>query len=203
MVTRPDSACAGLLSSSLVVPYALLNSRSRAQTRRTSSEYLCTITKMKRLFKKAKSKVQDRLRPPSRQSTPTTPARSPRTSHDPVSNQSHGSSNVPLISVLTNELAIVPTPSATPGSGAHDLEVPASSPSTRRSDITKVAAGPPEPVSSSPGPACTNSFETLRVAMDADASLFAPLQLALTDLIETGRSFDVLSHIPSSCLILF
>ena len=194
MVTRPDSVCAGLLSSTLVVPYTLPNPRSRAQTRKTSSQYLFTMKEMKRLYKKAKGKVKDHLTPPSRQSTPTTPARSPRNSQDPASSQGQVLSSVPSTSVRPSELGIAPTPSATPGPGAHELEVPASSPSTRPNDITEEPAEPSEPVSSSSGLASTNSFETLRVAMDADANLFAPLQLALADLIKTGRSFHVCSH---------
>ena len=203
MVTRPDSACASLLSSTLVVPYALLNSRNPTQTRRTSSASRCKMKEMKRWYKKAKGNVQDRLRPPSRQSTPTTPARSPRNSQDPASSQGQVLSSVPSTSVRPSELGIAPTPSATPGPGAHELEVPASSPSTCPNDITEVSAGPSEPVSSSSGLASMNSFETLRLAMDANASLFVPLQLALADLIKTGRSFDVCSHTQAPRLILF
>ena len=158
---------------------------------------------MKRLYKKAKGKVKDGLTPPSRQSTPTTPARSPRNSQDLLSAQGQGPSNFLSTSVRPSQLGIAPTPSATPGPGAHELEVPASSLSTHPNDIIEVAAGPSEPVSSILGLASTNSFETLRLAMDANTSLFVPLQLALADLIKTGRSFDVCPHTPTLRLILY
>ena len=152
---------------------------------------------------KARFKVYDRLRRPSRQSTPSTPARSLRTRQDPVYTHGQGPSNVPATSVRPSELAITPTPSAMPGPGAHGLEVPASSPYSRSDDNAGVAAGPSEHFSINSRLAYTNSFETLRVAMDADTNLFAPLQLALADLIKTGRSFDVYTHSLTLLFILF
>jgi len=155
------------------------------------------------LHNKARSKVEDRLRRPSRQSTPSTPARSRRNSQDPVSTHGQVPSNVPATSARPGELAIAPTPSATPGPSAHGLEVPAGSPYSRSDDNADIAADPSEPLSFDLRLASTNSFETLRVAMDADTSLFAPLQLALVDLIKTGRSFDVCPHTPTLRLILY
>jgi len=194
VVTRPDSVCAGLLSSTLVVPYALLNSRNRAHTRKAHRKSSISMKEKKIRHNTARSKVEDCLRRPSRQSTPSTPARSRRTSPDPVSTHGQGPPNGPATSVRPSELAITPTPSATPDPGAHGLEVPASSPYSRSEDNADIAAGPSEPLSFNFRLASTNSFETLRVAMDADTNLFAPLQLALADLIKTGRSFHVCSH---------
>jgi len=153
------------------------------------------------LQNKARSKVYDRSRRPSRQSTPSTPARSPRTSQDPESTHGQGPSNLHATSVRPRELAIKSTPSATPGPGAHGLEVPANSPCSRSDDNADIAAGPSEPLSFNYRLSTTSTFETLRVAMDAGTSLFAPLQLALGDLIKTGRSFNVCSHTLASRLI--
>ena len=138
---------AGLLSSTLVVLYALLNSRNRAHTRKAHRKPSISMKEKKILHNTARSKVEDRLRRPSRQSTPSTPARSRRTSPDPVSTHGQVPPNVPATSFRPSELAITPTPSATPGPDAHGLEVPASSPYSRSDDNADMSASPSEALS--------------------------------------------------------
>ena len=153
---------------------------------------------MTRLYKKAKTKVGDRLRPPSRQSVPTNPARSPRNSHDPTTTRDASSSNISATTACASELLIVSTPSVTPSPGARQLEVAANVSSPRPDSIPETASGTAHSPSSSSMLSPMNSFATLRVAMEADdTSLFAPLQQAMVDLIKTGRSFGVRSRILS------
>jgi len=69
---------------------------------------------IKRGYKKAKGKVKALLRPASRQSALSTPARSPRSSQEPSATHGQGVSTTPSVIGLASQTAIVPTAIVTP-----------------------------------------------------------------------------------------
>jgi len=83
---------------------------------------------IKRGYKKAKGKVKDLLRPASRQSALSTPARSPRSSQDPSATHGQGVSTTPSAIGLESQTAIVPTATVTPIADLPALEVSAPEP---------------------------------------------------------------------------
>jgi len=80
---------------------------------------------IKQGYKKAKGKVKDLLRPSSRQSGVTTPARSPRSSQEPSATHGQGMSTTPSAILLASQTAITSTAVDTLGTGVPALEAPA------------------------------------------------------------------------------
>jgi len=83
---------------------------------------------IKRGYKKAKGKVKDLLRPVSRQSALSTPARSPRSSQEPSARHGQGVSTTTSVIELASQTAIVPTAIVTPIADLPALEVSAPEP---------------------------------------------------------------------------
>src|SRR6188768_2804874 len=98
---------------------------------------------MKQFYKKTKSKLKDRLRPPSHQSGSTSPARSHRNSEEPSSTQDREESS-PHLSQVLGESATTPEPSVTPRTDAREQDAPASG-HQLAVDTTPEYAKPPSP----------------------------------------------------------
>jgi len=142
---------------------------------------------MKKFYKKAKTNVRDLLRPSSRQSTQSSPAQTPRISQDPenVQDIGHDISTAPRTTVQASQSAIGPVSSAKPSAEPDNLHpdvIPQPAP---------IGALEPAPLEPTAIEVTHSNFDKLRDAMEEDgANLFAPLQVALVDLVALGRSLE-------------
>ena len=147
---------------------------------------------MKQLYKKGKSKVKDLLRPPSRQSVPTSPARSARGSQDASSAHERGTSTISSTAADASQPAIAQTPSAATSPDTRGLEVPAHDPSPPADTISYAAAAYAQPPSShskiaTAGSICNDLLTVVHGASDA----FPPLKSALGGILEIWKQCEV------------
>ena len=147
---------------------------------------------IKRKYKNAKGKVKDLLRPPSRQSGLTTPARSPRSSQEPAATLEH---EIPITStaiVRVSETAIAPTAIATASADVPALQVSAPEPSPQPKhtpDSAATYAQPPSATSklATMASVCNDLFTVVHGASDA----FPPLKSALGGILEIWKQCEV------------
>jgi len=147
---------------------------------------------IKRKYKNAKGKVKDLLRPPSRQSALTTPARSPRSSQEPAATLEH---DIPTTSsgiVGASQTEIAPTAIATPSADVPELDVSAPKPSLQPNFTQAPAttyAQPPSATSklATMASICNDLFMVVHGASDA----FPPLKSALGGILEIWKQCEV------------
>ena len=139
---------------------------------------------MKQFYKKTKTKLQDRLRPP--QSVSTSPAQSHRNSEELTSTQGRGTSSVSLTQVQPDRSAIAPAASVTPGSHVQGASVldPRLAPHT-----TAEYAKSPSPHSKL-STAGSVSNDLLTIA-HASSDAFPPLKSVLGGILEIWKQCEV------------
>jgi len=147
---------------------------------------------MKQLYKKTKNSVKDLLRPPSRQSVPTSPARSARASQDASSAHERGTPAVSPTAADASQSAVAQTPSAATSPDTHGLEVPAHDPSPPAGTATYTPAAYAQPPSShsnlaTAGSICNDLLTVVHGASDA----FPPLKSALGGILEIWKQCEV------------
>jgi len=147
---------------------------------------------MKKLYKKTKSKVKDLLRPPSRESVPTSTAQSPRDSQDAPTTHERGTSAVSRTAVDDSQPVIAQTPSAAASPETLELEVPVHDPSPAADTIPYA----PEPYAQAPsshsklataGSVCNDLLTVVHGASDA----CPPLKSALGGILEIWKQCEV------------
>ena len=159
-----------------------------------------TINKIKSKYNKAKGKVKDLLRPPSRQSASTTPAHSPRNSQDPASAVDREIPTTSTAIVRASQTAIAPTAIDAPSADVPVLEVSAPEPSHQPKhapDPLTTYAQPPSTTSklATMASICNDLFTVVHGASDA----FPPLKSALGGILEIWKQCEV-RHLLSRCV---
>jgi len=136
----------------------------------------------KQEFNTVRRKAVDHCRPPLSLCTLSSPARSPRSSHESSFSPELGTSTTLSTEESTIEIAIGQTQSATPSADPHGLKMPAHDPFPHAKEQALPDLGEVQ-----------SAFDKLRVAMeDGDANLFGPLQVALGNLSSRiDRSLEV------------
>jgi len=152
---------------------------------------------IKQGYKKAKGKVKDLLRPPSRQSALTTPARSPRTSQEPSGTHGQGMSTTSGVIVLASQTVIIPTAVDTPGADVPALEGPApgSSPQPERTPYTASTYEGPLPAPPRPDNVAS-VCDPLLTVMHGASDAFPLLKLALVEILEIWKQCEVRRLLP-------
>jgi len=145
---------------------------------------------MKNFFKKAKNDLKDHLRPQSPQSVVSSQAQSLRSSTELAVSQAPNQdvSIIPLTTVPVSQPAIGPVSSAKSSTAPDDLPLQTPHPAApiRVLESTSQTGNTIEVAL-----AGLSAFDKLRDAMkEDDTNLFAPLQVALTDLVRLGRSLE-------------
>ena len=139
---------------------------------------------MKQLYKKAKLKTHDLLRPSSRQSTLNSPARPSQVGEEPALVPSIGTYSSTLDEEHVIETAIAPTQHATPNLYAHGAEVTVLGPPPLAKSTMLQSMAAVEHIPS--------AFDKLRIAMESgNMNIFAPLQAALSEMIRACRFLEV------------
>jgi len=147
---------------------------------------------IKRGYKKAKGKVKDLLRPPSRQSALTTPARSPRSSQEPSATHGQGVSTTPSAIMLASQTAIVPTAVDTPGADIPALEAPAPTPSPQPERTTDAAPIYEKPHIAHPKLDIVPSVcDPLLTVVHGASDTFPLLKSALVEILEIWKQCEV------------
>jgi len=147
---------------------------------------------IKRGYTKAKGKVKDLLRPASRQSALSTPARSPRSSQEPSATHDQGVSTTPSAIVLASQTAIVPAAIVTKIADLPALEVSAPEPSPqpeRTPDAASTYERPPPvpPKLDTVVSVCDPLLTIMHGASDA----FPPLKSELVEILEIWNRCEV------------
>jgi len=184
---------------SLVVPHAVLVTCHHPCTQSPSSTAAYQMDTIKKKYKKAKGQVKDLLRPPSRQSALTTPARSPRSSQEPTAPPGHRISNTPSVIVQASQTAIAPTAIATMSTDIPALEASAPEPSPQSEhtpDSAATYAQPPSVTSklATMASVCNDLFTVVHGASDA----FPPLKSALGGILEIWKQCEVRYRFPKA-----
>ena len=197
MVKWPAFACTRWPSSSFVVPHVVLVTCRRPCTQNTSSTTAYQMDTIKRKYNKAKGKVKDLLRPPSRQSASTTPAPSPRNSQDPASAVDREIPTTSSAIVPVSQTAIALTAIDAPSADVPSLEVSASEPSHQPKhapDPLTTYAQPPSTTSrlATMASICNDLVTVVHGASDA----FPPLKSALGGILEIWKQCEVRLLLP-------
>jgi len=164
---------------SLVVPHAFLVTCRRPCTHSPPPNSTHQMDNFKRGYKQAKGKVKDLLRPPSRQSVLTTPARSPRISQEPSATHDQGNSSTPSVIVPASQTAIGPTAVDPPGADVPALEAPAPESSPQPGHTPGAASTYTQP----PSPTDNQGISTAPSAID-----FASQTAIVSTAIATPRA---------------
>jgi len=142
------------------------------------------MDKLKRGFKKAKGKVKDLLRPSSRQSGVTTPARSPRSSQEPSATHDQGMSSTPSAIVLASQTAITSIAVDTLGTGVPAPEAPAPQSSPQPEHTSGAASTYAQP----PSAMDDHDISTVPSAIVAtNQTVIAPTAIAMHAADDPGR----------------
>jgi len=152
---------------------------------------------IKRKYKNAKGKVKDLLRPPSRQSALTTPARSPRSSQEPAATLEHDIPTTSNAIVCVSQTAIAPAAITAPTADVPALQVspPEPSPQPKHTpDSAATYAQPPSATSklATMASVCNDLFTVVHGASDA----FPPLKSALGGILEVWKQCEVRYLLP-------
>jgi len=180
---RPRLSSSRTPFSSLVIARALKASFSTAA-------YQMDYIKIK--YQKAKGKVKDLLRPPSRQSALTTPARSPRSSQELAATIEHEIPTTSTAIVGASQTAIAPAAIATASEDVPALQMSAPEPSPQPKhtpDSAATYAQPPSATSklATMASVCNDLFTVVHGASDA----FPPLKSALGGILEVWKQCEV------------
>lgn len=150
---------------------------------------------MKQLYKKAKNKLKDSLRPPSRQSVSASPARSPRPSEDLLLAHTHVLSTTLSTNVPDDQPVITPAPNSSPDPDAHSL----GSPLPRSGNASRTVAPYAQPSHSSSKLATVGSVgNDLLTVAHASSDAFPPLKSVLGGILEIWKLCEVLIILLSS-----
>ena len=187
---RPRLSSSRTPFSSLVIARAL---------RAPSSTAAYQMDNIKIKYQKAKGKVKDLLRPPSRQSTLTTPARSSRSSQEPVATLEHEITTTSTATVRVSQTAIAPAAITVPTADvpARDVSAPEPSPQPKQTQDSAATYAQPSSVTSklaTMASVCNDLFTVVHGASDA----FPPLKSALGGILEIWKQCEVRYMLPRS-----
>jgi len=147
---------------------------------------------IRRGYKQAKGKVKDLLRPPSRQSALTTPARSSRSSQEPSATHDQGISTTSDAIVLASQTAITPTAVDTIGADVPALEAPAPGSAPQPEHAPHAASTYAQPPSVTPKFNYVASVcNELLTVVHGGSGAFPPLKSALVEILEIWNRCEV------------
>jgi len=180
----------------LVVSHALIARRSPVHSQSSITTNPKT-DEMKQKYNKAKDKFKGFLRPRSRQSALTTPARSPRSSLEPAAAHEQGMPITSSATFPTSQTEVVPETSTMPSADVPALEAPAPEPSPQPEHTpnsgtvyTQQPLKPSTPVTADFF--CDDLLTVVHGAPDA----FPPLKSVLEGILEIWKQCEVRHQLP-------